>query len=138
LHALPTRRSSALLLHTSSLTDNGTGSLYVRTCGIEEIGGIHYMRLLGCIFDDGGAFSHDCRKHEIYRCTDADNVKIYLTACQLVSRELDHPALDAYLRAQSLKTLYVLIYRPVAEVAASRQCYLRLAKSAKQGSQKII
>ena len=56
--------------------DVGAGALDVRAHGVEEVGQIHDVGLLGRVFDDGGALCQHGGHHDVHGGAHGDNVQI--------------------------------------------------------------
>ena len=98
------------------------------------------MRLLGGVFDDGGALGQRRGHHDVHRCTDGDHVEIDVRALHApaVGLGADEVAL-ADLGTHGDKALDVLIDGAhAAEVAAAGHGDLGLAEAAKQRADEVV
>ena len=133
--------ASALeLLHAADLDHIGTRTHDVGTHGVEEIGQIHDMRLLGGILDDGHALGQGGGQHDVHGCAHGNNIQIDLTALEPSTGHIgvDQAVFDLYLSAHGLKALDVLVDGTAAQVAAAGGRHLRPAKAAQQSAHQIV
>ena len=96
------------------------------------------MRLFRSIFNYGIALCQRCCQHNINRCTHGYHIKEDMRSCQSLSFRNNHAIFYLYICTQHGKSLNVLVDRPASNIAAARQCYFCLIKSAKQCPQQII
>ncbi len=63
-------------VHAEDPDGIGTGTLDVGAHGVEEVGKVNDVRLLGGVFDDGGALGQHRGHHNVHRGTHGDHVQI--------------------------------------------------------------
>ena len=76
---------------------------------VQEIGHIHYMRLLCCIFNDRLSFRHSCCQHDINGCTYRYHVHINMAAAKVLCFCYNQSMLNPHIRSQCPKALDVLV-----------------------------
>ena len=126
------------LFNTADFNHIRAGASYIRTHRIKKVCKINYMRLLGRIFNNGKPSCKHCRKHNIYCCANRNNVHINRCAHKLFRLCANHAVYYIYISTEHFKSLYVLINRSVAEIAAAGECNICFSKSAKHCADKII
>ena len=98
------------------------------------------MRLLGCVFDDGGALCQHRGHHDIHGGAHGHHIQIYGGTGEpaLPGTGLDETALHLYLGAHGAKALDMLVDGPYAEVAAAGHGHLGLSETAQQGADEVV
>lgn len=75
--------TSALeLFHAPDLDDVRPRAHDVRAHGVEEVGQVHDVRLLGSVFDDGQAVGQGCGDEDVHGRTHGDHVQVDLRSVQ--------------------------------------------------------
>ena len=113
----------------------------VRAHGVQEVGKVHDVGLLGDILDDGGALRQGGGHHDIHGGAHGDHIQIYVGAVETAAlrRGVDEAALQRDLGAHGGEALHVLVDGPdAAEVAAAGHGHLRLAEAAQQGTHEVV
>ena len=122
------------------LDDVGAGSHDVGSHGVEEVGQIHDVGLLGGVFDDGEPLGQGGGQHDVHGGAHRHHVQIDLGAGQppTAGGGVDIAPLDLHVGPHGHKALDVLVDGPSAEVTAPGERYLRGAKPPQQRSNQII
>ena len=63
------------------------------------------MRLFGRVLNDGHAFCHGCRHHDVDGCADRNHIQINVRAHQVNGVGMDSAALNLNLGAQGTEAL---------------------------------
>ena len=127
------------LLHAPDADGIGARALDVGTHGVQEVGQVHDVRLLGGIFDGGGALGQGRSHHDVHGSAHADHVQIHGSAGQAAA--LGHGLAQVALgdlRAHGPEALDVLVDGPDAEIAAAGHGHSSLAEAAQQRAQQVI
>ena len=133
--------AAAEAVHALDLNGVRTGAADVGAHGVEEVGQVHDVGLLGAVFDDGVALSHGGGHHDVHGGAHGDNVQIDVGALETAAlgEGADEAALHHYLGAQGGKALDVLVDgADAAEVAAAGHGDFCLTEAAKQGTDEVI
>ena len=132
--------TAAETLHAADLDGVGAGALDVRAHGVQEVGQIHDVRLLGSIFDGGDAVSQRSGHHDVHGGTHGDNVQIHRRAGEtaVFGGGVDEAALHGDVGSHGGEALDVLIDGTDAEVAAAGHGHGRLPEAAQQGAQQVV
>ena len=128
------------LIHPVDTNGIRTGTLDVRTHGVEEVGQVNDMGLLGGILNGGHAVRQGGGHHDVHRCADGDHVQIDGGALHAAFFRAgkDEVAL-MHLSTHGDKALDVLVDRTnAAKVAPAGHRDLRLSKAAKQRADEIV
>ena len=127
-------------LHAADLDGVGAGTLDVRAHGVEEVGQIHDVGLLGRVFDGGGALCQHGGHHDVHGGAHGDNVQIDGRTRQTAAPGggVDEAALHGHIRAHGGKALDMLVDGADTEVAAAGHGHGSLTEAAKQRAQQII
>ena len=125
---------------TADLNGVGTGTGDAGTHGVQEVGKVHDVGLLGRGLDDGLAGDQAGRQHDIHRGTHGSHIQADALAPQALFAGLQG---HIFLRlihqgTQGLETLDVLVDGPGGEVAAAGQCHMGLAEAAQQGTHQVV
>ena len=128
------------MIYTANLDGVGAGSLDVGTHGIEEVGQVHNVRLLGGVFDDGAALGQHGGHHDIHGGAYGHYVQIYGCAGETagLGTGLNEAALHLHLCAHGAEALDMLVDGPHTEVAAAGHGHGSLAKAAQQSADEIV
>ena len=91
------------------------------------------------VFDNGQTLRARCGKHYVYRCADADKVKIYSCSRKPVfGVAANHFIGIVNIRAEKTETFYMLVYRTSVESTAAGKPHGGLAETSQQRSYEII
>ena len=128
-------------LYAADLDHIGTGAHNIGAHGIEEVGQIYDMRLLGGVFNNGLTLSQGCSDHNIHGGSHRDHIQIDVGALQaFICVGIDDRIAAAFhLGAQRLKALDMLVNgTDTAKVAAAGHSDLGLAEATQIRTQQII
>ena len=108
--------------------------------GIQKVGQIHNMGLLGRVFDHRLAGQQGRRHHDIHSGTHAGHIQCDSGPMEAALRGFQgHIVLPLiHVRAQSQKALDVLIDGPGCKIAAAGQGHMGMAEAAQQRAHEII
>ena len=109
------------LVHAENADGVGAGALDIGTHGVQKVGKVDDVRLLGGVFDDSCALGKRRGHHDVHRRADGNHVEIDVRALHAAAVGLgaDEVAL-AHLGAHSDEALDVLVDGAhAAEVAAA-------------------
>ena len=123
------------------LDDVGARAHDVGPHGVEEVGHVHDVGLLGGVFNDGHALGHGGGEHNVDGGPHRGLVQEDVGPLQPAAGGLGHDkaALGVHLGPQGAKTLQMLVDGPgAAEVAPAGQGHVRAAEAAQQGPQHIV
>ena len=70
------------LLDAAHLDHVGARAGDLRTHGVQEVREVDDVRLLGAVFDDRHAAAQNCRKQDVHRRADGDDIEIDMAAAQ--------------------------------------------------------
>ena len=122
--------------------DVGARAADIRAHGVEEVGKVYDMGLLGGIFQDSDALGFHRGQHGVDGTANGVAVKVNMSAQQsaggLAGPGVDHATVQVYLYIHGLKGLDVLVDGPDPEVAAAGHGHARPGAAAQQCTQKII
>ena len=115
--------------HAGDLDGIRTGAADVGAHGVEEVGQIHNVGLLGSVFDDGVAVRQSGGHHDVHGGTHGDHVQIDVGAVEPAAGSVgqNEAALHHHLGAQSGEALDVLV-----------DGHLGTAEAAQQGTDQVI
>ena len=132
--------AAAQRLHAAHLDDVRARAGDLRAHGVEKVGEVDDVRLLGGVFDDGRAAREDRADHDVHRRADGDDVEIDTPAGQTVFGRsgADEAVLQLHLRADGLEALDVLVDRPRAEVTAAGQRHAGVAEAAELRADQVV
>ena len=125
-------------VHPVDFDDIGASPPDVRPHGVEEVGHIHNMGLLGHILQDGEAFGPHRRQHNVDGSPHGDHVEVDMDPPQLLRPGVNHPFVDVHRSAHGLKALNVLVDGAHPKVAAPRHKDAGLPAAAQQGADEVI
>ncbi len=128
-------------LHAPDLDDVRAGSHDVRAHGVQKVGHVHDMGLLGRILNDGHALRHGGGQHNVDGSAYGHLVQENVGPLHPAAGGLRHDkaALGVHLHAQGPEALQVLVDGAgAAEVAASGQRHVRPAEAAQQRAQHVV
>ena len=128
-------------VYPPDLDDVGAGPPDVRPHGVQKVGQIHDMGLLGGVFNDGPALGQGGGQHDVHGGPYRHDIQINLPPGQ--AGAVGHPGVDQavadlHLSAHGHKALDMLVYGPSAQVAAAGQGDLRPAEPAEQRAHQIV
>ena len=130
------------LLHAADLDDVGAGALDIGAHGVEEVGHVHDVGLLGHVFHHRQPLGQDGGQHDVDGGAHRDLVQEDVGARQpaaLTASGVDKAALDLHLGPQGLEPLQVLVDGTgAAKVAAAGQRHIRQAEPAQQGPDQVV
>ena len=118
------------MLLTADADHIRAGALDLRAHGVEEVGQINDMGLLGSVVDGGVALGLDCRHHHVDGAAHGHHIKEHVTADKLVRLGNDAAAHGIHLGAQGLKALDVLVNGAGADGTSAGEVDLRLTTAA--------
>ena len=118
----------------------GTRAADVGAHGVEEVGEIDDVRLLGRVFDHGVSLRQNGGHHDVHGRAHGNHIQIDAGAVEpgSLTGGVDKAALHHHVRAQRGKALDVLVDGAHAEVAAAGHGDLRPVEPAQQGADQII
>ena len=127
-------------LDAADLDDVGACAGDLRAHGVQEVREVDDVRLLGAVFDDRHAAAQNCRKQDVHRRADGDDIKIDMAAAQPALRGVGADIAAGLLDhgAHGLEALDVLVDGADAEVAAARHGDMGMAEAAKLCADEII
>ena len=125
------------LAHSAYFYNVRTCADNIRAHGVQAVRQIDNVRLLCGILDNGKTFGFYGSHNAVYSRSDGVLVKEYLISHKLIRTEVYHTAVYLALSTQRRKAFEMLIYRTVAEIAASRHGNVRRVKSSKQCAEEI-
>ena len=127
-------------LDAAHLDDVGARAGDLRAHGVQEVREVDDVRLLGAVFDDRHAAAQNCRKQDVHRRADGDDIKIDVAAAQPALRGVGADIAAGLLDhgAHGLEALDVLVDGADAEVAAARHGDMGMAEAAKLCADEII
>ena len=127
-------------LDAANLDHVGARAGDLRAHGVQEVRKIDDMRLLGAVFDDRHAAAEHCRKQDVHRRADGDDIKINVAAAQPALRGVGADIAAGLLDhgAHGLEALDMLVDGTDAEVAAARHGDMGVAEAAKLRADEII
>ena len=125
------------VLHAAYFYNVGACAENVRAHRVKAVGKVDDVRLLCGVFDYCKTVSLYRRHNSVYGSADGVFVKEYLAARELIGAEIYHTAVDVIGRAERGKALEVLVYGPVAEVAAAGHGNVRLVETPEQRPEEI-
>ncbi len=96
------------------------------------------MRLLCRIFNNSQPSGKNCRKHNIYCCTNRNVIHIDRCAYKLICLCTNHSVNNFNICTKHFKALDMKINRACSEIAATGQGNLRVFKSAEHCADKIV
>ena len=62
--------------HSVDADGSGTGASYLASHHVDVVGQVHDFRFLGRIFNDGGAFGHGRRHHQVFRGSHTGEIQV--------------------------------------------------------------
>ena len=132
--------TAAETLHAADLDGVGAGALDVRAHGVQEVGQIHDVRLLGGVFDGGDAVSQCSGHHDVHGGAHGDNVQIHRRAGEtaVLGGGVDEAALHGDVSSHGGEALDVLVDGADTEVAAAGHGHSRLSEAAQQSAQQVV
>ncbi len=101
----------------------------------QALGQINHLRLLGGVFDQGGAFGQGRRHQDVFRTRHGDRIEHHPGAAQSLGAGVDIATLHADLRTHGGQPLEMKIDRARADGTAPGQRHPRRAVSGQQGPQ---
>ena len=133
-------RAAGQALHAADLDGIRARALDVGAHGVQEVGQIHDVRLLGGVFDRGGTLGQCRGHHNIHGGPHAHHVQIYRRTHQtaVFGGGVDEAALHGHLSAHGGEALDMLVDGPDAEVAAAGHGHGGLAEAAQQRTQQVV
>ncbi len=126
------------MLLTADADHIRAGALDLRAHGVEEVGQVNDMGLLGCVVDGGVALGLDCRHHHVDGAAHGHHIKEHVAADKLVRPGNDAAAHGIHLSAQGFKALDVLVDGAGADGTSAGKVNLRFTTAAQQRAQEII
>ena len=133
--------TSALeLFYAPDLDDVRPRTHDVRAHGVEKVGQVHDVRLLGGVFDDGQAVGQGRGDEDVHGRTHGDHVQVDLRPVQAAGGGggVDEAVLHLDLRAHGGEALEMLVDGTHAQVTAAGRGNLRPAKAAQQCADEIV
>ena len=121
--------------------DVGSRAPDIGAHGVEEVGQVHDMGLLGGVFDDGHAVGQGGGQHNVHGGPHRDDVQIDLPPGQAAppgDPGVDQAVAHVHLGPHGHEALDVLVHGPAAQVAAAGQGDLGPAEPAEQRPHKVI
>ena len=108
--------------------------------GVQEVGKVDDMRLLGAVLDHGQTAAENGGEQNIHRRADGDDIQIHVAAAQTALRRVGADIAAGLLDhgAHGLKALDVLVDGADAEVAAARHGNMGMAEAAELCADQII
>ena len=70
------------LLHAFDFDDVRTGAADTGAHGVEKVGQVDHVGLLGCVFNDSSALGQDCGNHDVHRRAHRLHIQIDAVAHQ--------------------------------------------------------
>ena len=127
------------LFHAADADGVGARALDIRAHGVQEVGKVHNMGLLGGVFNGGGAVGQSRGHHDVHGGTYADHVQIHGSPGQTATlgHGLDQIPLGD-LRTHGAEALDMLVDGSDAEVAAAGHGHGGLAEAAQQRAQQVV
>ena len=127
-------------LHPADLDHVGARAHDLRPHGVEEVGQIHDVGLLGGVLNDRQAVGQHGRQHDVHGGAHRDDVQIDLGAAHaaVFGLGMDVAAPHIHVGPHGHKALDVLVNGPSAEVTAARRGHLGGAEPAQQRPNKVI
>ena len=126
------------LLHAADADDVRASATHARAHGVEEVGQIHDVGLLGRIVDDRGAHSLGCSQHHVDGAANRDAVKKDIAADQLISLGVYHAAAVFDVSPQSGKALEMLVKGTAADGASAGIAHFGPRAAAQQCAPQIV
>ena len=132
--------SPAQGLYPPDLDDVCAGAHDVGAHGVQEVGQVHDVGLLGGVLDDGVALRQNGSHHDVHGGPHGHHVQIDVGAVETARLRggVDEAALHHHLGAHGGEALHVLVDGPHAEVAAAGHGHLRLPEPAQQGADEVV
>ena len=132
--------SAPELLHAPDLDDVGARPHDVGPHGVEEVGQVHDVRLLGGVLNDGHAVGQHGGQHDVHGSPHGHHVQIYLSAGQTAAGHFgaDEAAAHIHVGPHGHKALHMLVNGPSAQVAAPGQGDLRPAEASQQSAHQVV
>ena len=127
-------------VHPPDLDDVGTGAHDVGAHGVEEVGQVHDVGLLGGVFNHRHTLGQHGGQHDVHGGPHGYDVQIDVGALHpaFFGPGVDKAAPHVHLGAHGHKALDVLVDGPPAEVAAPRRGHLGGTEPAQQGADEVI
>ena len=127
-------------VYAADLDGVGAGTLDVSPHGIEEVGKVYDVRLLGGVVDDGDTVGQHGGHHNIHGGAHGNNIQIYIGARETAAPGggLNEAAFHRDLGPHGGEALDVLVDGADAEVTAAGHGNRGLAKAAQQRADEII
>ena len=127
-------------LHAPDLDGVSAGALDVRAHGVQEVGQIHDVGLLGGVFNGGDAVGQRGGHHDVHGSAHGNNVQIYRGAGEpaIFGGGVDKAALHGHLGTHGGEALDMLVDGADAEVAAAGHGHGGLPKPAQQRAQQVV
>ncbi|MPM43145.1 hypothetical protein SDC9_89818 [bioreactor metagenome] len=132
--------SAAEPVHSADFNDVGTSAHDIGAHGVEEVGKVHDMRLLGGVFNHRHAVGQSGGQHNVHSCADGHDVQIDLRALKTAVFGHGVNVAAAYIHSGShgFKAFDMLVDGTAAEVAAAGRRHLGLSEAAQESADKII
>ena len=127
------------LLHAFDFDDVRTGAADTGAHGVEKVGQVDHVGLLGCVFNDSSALGQDCGNHDVHRRAHRLHIQIDAVAHQTLlggGNDLAADGLDG--AAQGLKALDMLVNGAGAEITAAGHGYLSPTKTPQQRANEVV
>ena len=126
--------------HAADLDHVGARAGDLCAHGVEEVGKVDDMGLLGAVFDDGHAAAEDCGEQDVHRRADGDDIEIDMAAAQTALRGVGADIAAGLLDhgAHGLKALDMLVDGADAEVAAAGHGDVGVAEAAKLRADQVV
>ena len=126
--------------HAADLDHVGARAGDLCAHGVEEVGKVDDMGLLGAVFDDGHAAAEDCGEQDVHRRADGDNIEINVAAAQPALRGVGADIAAGLLDhgTHGLEALDMLVNGADTEVAAARHGNMGMTKAAKLCADEVI
>ena len=127
-------------LHALDLDGVGTGTGDAGTHGVQEVGQVHDVGLLGRVLDDGLTLNEAGGHHDVGSCAHTDHVQAdALTAQTIFAGDHFHILLGlGHVSAQQAEALDVLVDGTGREGTAAGQGHMALAVTAQLCAQQIV